>query len=289
MSNTLNSEILLGNSLQQSQDGAEHVFLSIGDVIQERVFFHPALIGRDTVLSEADQMALDAVLNGQDLKQFYLEVLSETATKLKLNEHKRVRIELSNSDSSALSTLIGGSLEEAEVNPMLGSRGVCRYATEFFKPSFALECEFVKMLREQGINVEVVVPFVRTLSDAARVIDNLAEQGLPRGLNGLKVLFGADTPSAALLSERLLKYFDGVCIDLPSLTQLTLGVDRNNEAVSSDYNVEHESVLILLNQVLSQATSARKSGIVLTEGLSSKSKLQDFLLEYPLCDVIDIE
>ncbi|GEA50849.1 phosphoenolpyruvate synthase [Vibrio inusitatus NBRC 102082] len=289
MPNTLNSEILLGTSLQQVNDGSEHVLLSIGDVIQERVFFHPALISEDSPLSDADTMALEAVVNGQDLREFYLEVLNETAKDLKLNEHKRVRVQLSNCDSSSLSALIAGSLEEKELNPMLGMRGVSRYASGFYKASFAVECQFIKDLREQGIDVEIVVPFVRSLSDAAKVIDNLAEQGLPRGLNGLKVLFGADTPSSVLLSERLLKYFDGVCIDLASLTQLTLGLDRNNEAVSSGYNVEHESVIELLSLVLTQANAARKPAILITEDLVTKGKLQEFLVEHPKCDVINLD
>ncbi|CAM3958152.1 MULTISPECIES: putative PEP-binding protein [Vibrio] len=284
-----NSELLLGNSLQQRNEGAEHVLLSIGDVIQERMFFHPALIGSDLTLSDADQMALDAVVNGQDLTEFYQEVLNETATELELAQYKRVRVQLSNCDSSSFSALIAGSLEECETNPMLGARGVSRYASDFYKPSFALECQFIKALREKEINVEVVVPFVRSLSDAAKVIDRLAEQGLPRGLNGLKVLFGADTPSAVLLSERLLKYFDGVCVDLASLTQLTLGIDRNNEAVSTGYNVQNEAVLGLLAQVLTQANAARKSSIVLTEALAENTKLQEFLLEYPQCDIINVD
>ncbi|GAD79424.1 putative PEP-binding protein [Vibrio ezurae] len=284
-----NSELLLGNSLQQRSEGAEHVLLSIGDVIQERMFFHPALIASDLTLSDADQMALDAVVNGQDLNAFYQQVLTETATELELGQYKRVRVQLSHCDSNAFSALIAGSLEECETNPMLGARGVSRFASDFYKPSFALECQFIKNLREQGIDVEVVVPFVRSLSDAAKIIDRLAEQGLPRGLNGLKVLFGADTPSAVLLSERLLKYFDGVCVDLASLTQLTLGLDRNNEAVSMGYNVRNEAVLELLTQVLTQANVARKSSIVLTEGLADNTKLQEFLLEYPQCDIINVD
>ncbi|CAM2945815.1 putative PEP-binding protein [Vibrio rarus] len=289
MANTLNPGIILGNALQQRNENADHVFLSLGDVIQERVFFHPAIIGQPQDLSDSDRMALDAVVNGQDLKAFYLAALHAAAEELALSEHKRVRVQLSNSDSSALSTLIAGSVETTELNPMLGARGVSRYSIDLYKSSFALECEFIKQLRDKGIDVEIVVPFVRSLSDAAKVIDNLAEQGLPRGLNGLKVLFGADTPSAALLAERLLKYFDGVCVDLASLAQLTLGIDRNNELVATVYNDEHESVIEMLTLIVSQAIAAGKGCIILTEQLEQKAKLQEYLVEYPQCDIINVQ
>jgi pyruvate,water dikinase len=289
MTETVTTKLNLGASLHNAQVGAKHILLSIGDVIQERLFFHPALISSDISLSDTDKQALDAVLSGQEATAYYKEVLNHVAKELSLENYQSVRVQLSHYDSAALSTLIGGAVETPEQNPQLGTKGISRYASVAFKPSFALECEFIKSLREQGINVEIVVPFVRSLSDAAKVIDSLAEQGLPRGLNGLKVLFSADTPSAALLTERLLNYFDGVAVDLSCLAQLTLGIDRNNEAVSAGYNPENQAVLELLGRVLNHAQSANKPSLVIVERLADYSKLQDLLLEYPTCDLIDIE
>lgn len=289
MTETVTTTLNFGASLHNAQVEATHILLSIGDVIQERLFFHPAIISGDITLSTTDHLALDAVLSGQEAKAYYKEVLNHVAEELSLKQYQSVRVQLTHCDSSALSTLIGGHLEAVEQNPQLGAKGISRYASPAFKSSFALECEFIKSLREQGVNVEIVVPFVRSLSDAAKVIDSLAEQGLPRGLNGLKVLFSADTPSAALLCERLLNYFDGVAVDLACLAQLTLGIDRNNEAVASGYNPENEAVLELLGRVLNHAHSANKPSLVIVERLDDYPKLEEVLHEYSDCDVINIE
>ncbi|GAM59510.1 phosphoenolpyruvate synthase [Vibrio ishigakensis] len=283
----MSQSIKLGTSLQYQAAQAEHVFLSLGDLLQERLFFHPSLLLEREPLDEADQMALDAILEGRSVQEFYQQVLAGVVESLALNKEQRIRVQLNSCDSSELASLIGGDFEVQENNALLGLRGVSRFTDADNKSAFILECEFIKSLREQGFDVEIVVPFVKTLSDAARVIDALAEQGLPRGLNGLKVLFGADTPSSALLSERLLKYFDGVAIDLETLAQLTLGVDMANERVSQAFSLDNEAVIELVSHVFGYAQVARKSHVLLLPGTEIASgKLTELLNEHIGTDVV---
>lgn len=149
-----------------------------------------------------------------------------------------------------------------------------------------MECKVIKLLREKAFNVEVVVPFVRGLSDAAKIIDLLAEQGLPRGLDGLKVLYTVDVPSGALLSERLLHYFDGVVINLENLTQFTLGIDRLSEELEYLYDPESEAVLQLITQTVKSATDSNKPIVLVSNGLKQYARLQEYLVEQSHCDII---
>lgn len=283
----MSQTIKLGTSLQYQAANAEHVFLSFGDLLQEKLFFHPSMLLEREPLDEADQMALDAILEGRSPQECYQAVLAQVVDSLEPSSDKRVRVQLNSCDSRELASLIGGDFEAQENNPLAGLRGVSRFTEAEHKSAFILECESIKSLRQQGLDVEIVVPFVKTLSDAARVIDALAEQGLPRGLDGLKVLFGADTPSSALLSERLLKYFDGVAIDLETLAQLTLGVDMGNEAVSQAFSLDNEAVIELVAHVFTNAQAAHKSHLLLLPGTEITSgKLNELLNEHINTDVV---
>ncbi|MGL6314931.1 putative PEP-binding protein [Vibrio sp. WXL103] len=173
-----------------------------------------------------------------------------------------------------------------EANPLMGVRGVARYAAADYQAWFQLECELIKALREQFANVTIVVPFVRSLADAARIIDKLAEQGLPRGLNGLKVLFSVNVPSSALLAERLLHYFDGLVIDSEDLTQFTLGVDKHNPDHQHSYAPDNESVVQLINIAYQAAQAFKKPAILLTEQLATNRAYQLLLSEQPDLNVV---
>ncbi len=164
----------------------------------------------------------------------------------------------------------------------MGRRGVSKHVSKEYQVAFALECEVIKQLREQHSHIEIVIPFVRTLSDAASIIDKLAEQGLPRGLNGLKVHFSVDTPSAALLSDRLLHYFDGVVVNLSNLAQLTLGIDSSNENLSYLFDLDNESVLLLLDKVVESCQASNKSSVAITGDLDQLPKTKDYLLNNPV-------
>jgi len=144
----------------------------------------------------------------------------------------------------------------------------------------------IKALQEQRVHVEIVVPFVRALSDAAKIIDLLAEQGLPRGLNGLKVLYTVDVPSAALLSERLLHYFDGLVINLENLTQFTLGVDRLSEELEHLFDPQSEAVIDLIDMAVKAANHSNKPALVVSSGLASYNKIQEYVLEHTYIQVV---
>ena len=135
---------------------------------------------------------------------------------------------------------------------MIGFRGASRYVAENFKECFALEARAIKYIRdEMGLtNLEVMIPFVRTPDEAKRVVDILAEQGLVRGDNGLKLIMMCEIPSNALLAEEFLQYFDGFSIGSNDLTQLTLGIDRDSELVAAQFDERNDAVKALLHRAI---------------------------------------
>lgn len=266
-----------GNS--ELQNSEEHLLISMSELILDSVFYHPAVKGHINELSATDKQALDAILGGQTISLHFVSALVATIEAAITGQTRTIRVLLSDADSQTYRQLLGGWCEEEEFNPAMGCRGVSRFAGDFYHQAFALECEVVKQLRAKGHDIEIVVPFVRTLSDAATIIDRLAEQGLPRGLAGLKVLYSCDVPSAALLAERLLPYFDGALINLDLLTQFVVGADSQNASVSAYFNPEGESVLMLMESVYKAAAPAGKPMLVAIHELGSYPKLQAFLAE----------
>ncbi len=277
----IHQELVLGNTLPNNgvSFSGSTLFVSLSDLIAESVFYHPALAAGVESLTELEQSSLASLLNGQSLEKHFVATLTNSIVQAITAEHTSIRICLSSADSYGFKALIGGSLEVEEVNPALGLRGVSRFASNAYSSAFALECVVIKELQKQGYNIEIVVPFVRALSDAATIIDRLAEQGLPRGLNGLKVLYSCCVPSAALLADKLLQYFDGVVIDWDELTQTTLGVDKHNEAISYLYNPESEALTQLVSIAVTAASASKKTIIVVMRGLEDFPKLQEHLIE----------
>jgi pyruvate,water dikinase len=160
-------------------------------------------------------------------------------------------VRLSDFKSNEYRKLVGGSrYEPDEENPMLGFRGAARYISEDFREAFAMECEALKRVREDmGLtNVQVMVPFVRTLGQAQRVTELLAEKGLKRGENDLKVIMMCEIPSNAVLAHEFLQFFDGFSIGSNDLTQLTLGLDRDSglELLAKDFDERDPAVKALL-------------------------------------------
>jgi pyruvate,water dikinase len=163
-----------------------------------------------------------------------------------------VIVRLSDFKSNEYRKLIGGSrYEPEEENPMLGFRGAARYISEDFREAFAMECEALKRVRnDMGLtNVEVMVPFVRTLGQAKAVTELLAEHGLKRGEQGLRVIMMCEVPSNAILADQFLEYFDGFSIGSNDLTQLTLGLDRDSglEVLAKDFDERDPAVKALLS------------------------------------------
>jgi pyruvate,water dikinase len=168
---------------------------------------------------------------------------------------KPVIVRLSDFKSNEYRKLIGGSrYEPDEENPMLGFRGAARYISEDFGEAFRMECEALKRVRgEMGLtNVQVMVPFVRTLAQADRVTRLLADNGLKRGENGLQVIMMCEVPSNAVLAEEFLQYFDGFSVGSNDLTQLTLGLDRDSglELLAADFDERDPAVQALLRRAI---------------------------------------
>lgn len=278
---TIHTDLLLGDVLpaysQPHQSDELTVFLS--GLIQEIIFYHPSLVDDQTQLSDRDKMTLDGVLAGTALNSHFVDTLVSAVERSILPHHKTVRVCLSDADSHSFGALLGGAFELSELNPAMGLRGVSRFASSAYKSAFALECEVIKQLRAKDVDVQIIVPFVRSLSDAAKIIDRLAEQGLPRGLNKLKVIYGCDLPSSALLSERLLQYFDGVAINIDTLTEFTLGVDRKNEEVGPFFDPQNDSVIELISLVAKNAKALNKPVLAICDELINYPKLQEKLAE----------
>jgi len=187
-------------------------------------------------------------------RAFFVERLAEgVATIAAAFWPRQVIVRLSDFKSNEYRKLIGGSrYEPEEENPMLGFRGAARYIDPSFRECFAMECEALKKVRDTlGLtNVEIMVPFVRTLEEAKAVTELLAGHGLKRSENGLRIVMMCEVPSNAVLAEQFLEYFDGFSIGSNDLTQLTLGVDRDSGLVASSFNERDPAVLELIRRAI---------------------------------------
>ncbi|MFA0348959.1 putative PEP-binding protein [Vibrio sp. 10N.222.55.C6] len=285
---TLHPELVLGDVLPSYNDNnnSNHLYVSLSELVMDRVFYHPSIESHLDTLTDIEKTSLDAILGDKTVDEHFVSTLVIAIQAAVQPNHTSVRIALSSADSYGFRSLLGGNCEAEEINPALGVRGVARYATPEYSKAFALECQVIKALREQGINVEVVVPYVRALSDAAKIIDLLAEQGLPRGLNGLKVLFSCDVPSAVLLSERLLHYFDGVVVNVDSLASFTLGVDKHNEAQQHAFDPQNEAVITLLDMIVKATLNAKKPVLLVTQGLVDYPRLQGYIADLECVETV---
>ena len=195
---------------------------------------------------------------------------------------KPVIVRLSDFKSNEYANLIGGQIyEPREENPMLGFRGASRYVSADFRPCFGLECRAIRHVREvMGLtNVEVMVPFVRTTEEAARVIEVLAGEGLQRGEQGLRLVMMCEIPSNALLAEDFLAYFDGFSVGSNDLTQLTLGVDRDSALVAESFDERNPAVKALLARAIDACRAADKYIGICGQGPSDHPDLAEWLLE----------
>ncbi|WP_407333062.1 putative PEP-binding protein [Enterovibrio sp. 27052020O] len=182
------------------------------------------------------------------------------------NSARPLRVMLNEQSALSLRDLTGGESEPNEANPAMGLRGVSRFASAVGKPGFVLECDVLKSaICDKNLPVEIVVPFVRTSSEAATIIDLLAEQGLCRGAKGLKVLLACQLPSNAVLAEPLLAYFDGIVVDVDNLAAFTLGVDFADDALPYAFNKNNEAVRSLILDTIRKTQLAEKPIQVLTQ------------------------
>lgn len=195
---------------------------------------------------------------------------------------KPVIVRLSDFKSNEYRKLIGGSrYEPEEENPMLGFRGASRYIASDFAECFRMECEALKRVRDDmGLtNVEIMVPFVRTVNQAARVVKLLASHGLERGKNGLKLIMMCEVPSNAILADQFLEHFDGFSIGSNDMTQLTLGLDRDSgmELLAADFDERDDSVKFMLNRAIQACLKAGKYVGICGQGPSDHPDLAVWL------------
>ncbi|QJQ04715.1 phosphoenolpyruvate synthase [Undibacterium piscinae] len=233
-------------------------------IINNNIGVHPKAILEYPNIDPALKKAVESVARGHaSPKAFYVDKLAEgVATIAAAFWPKKVIVRLSDFKSNEYKKLIGGSrYEPDEENPMLGFRGAARYLASDFAESFEMECLAMKRVRnDMGLtNVEIMVPFVRTLGQAEKVVDLLGKNGLKRGENGLRLIMMCEVPSNAILAEQFLQHFDGFSIGSNDLTQLTLGLDRDSgmPLLAADFDERDPAVLALLSQAI---TACRKLG-----------------------------
>ncbi len=253
-------------------------------IINRMIGVHPkALLNLDTLDPE-----LQAAINRQisayaSPRDFFVEKLVEgVATIAAAFYPKKVIVRLSDFKSNEYAHLLGGkSYEPEEENPMLGFRGASRYISDSFRECFAMECQAMRRVRdEMGLsNVEIMVPFVRTVGEAKHVIDLLAEQGLERGKNDLRLIMMCELPANALLADEFLQYFDGFSIGSNDLTQLTLGLDRDSGLVAHLFDERNDAIKVLLSMAIQACKKAGKYIGICGQGPSDHPDFAKWLVE----------
>jgi pyruvate,water dikinase len=253
-------------------------------IINNNIGIHPKAI-LDYPNVDADlKKAVESVARGHaSPRAFYVDKLTEgVATIAAAFWPKPVIVRLSDFKSNEYRKLIGGSrYEPEEENPMLGFRGASRYVSDGFGDAFSMECEALKRVRnDMGLsNVEVMVPFVRTIGQAKRVTEMLAEKGLKRGQDGLRIIMMCEIPSNAVLADQFLEYFDGMSIGSNDLTQLTLGLDRDSgmEILAKDFDERDPAVKALISRAITACRAVGKYVGICGQGPSDHADFADWL------------
>jgi len=224
-----------------------------------------------------------------DPVSFYIDKLCEGIAQIAAAfAPEPVIVRLSDFKSNEYANLIGGSVYEPhEENPMLGFRGASRYIDENFRPCFELECKALRIVREQmGLtNVQVMVPFVRTVSEAKQVTELLALNGLKRGENGLKVIMMCELPTNAVLADKYLEHFDGMSIGSNDMTQLTLGLDRDSGIVAKLFDERDEAVKVMLAMAITACKKQGKYVGICGQGPSDHPELARWLVEQGISSI----
>ena len=253
-------------------------------IINRMIGVHPRALLEYERLDDALKEQIRSQMAGyDDPVGFFIEKLSEGIAQIAAAfAPEPVIVRLSDFKSNEYANLIGGNrYEPHEENPMLGFRGASRYVDESFRPCFELECQAIKRVREHmGLeNVQVMVPFVRSVREAQRVTELLAANGLKRGEHGLKVIMMCELPTNALLAEQYLEHFDGMSIGSNDLTQLTLGLDRDSAIVAKQFDERDEAVRRLIGMAIAACRSKGKYVGICGQGPSDHPDLARWLLE----------
>jgi pyruvate,water dikinase len=253
-------------------------------IINRMIGVHPkALLAFDTLEPDLRDTIRRQMAGYDDPVGFYVEKLCEgISTIAAAFAPEPVIVRLSDFKSNEYANLIGGrQYEPVEENPMLGFRGAARYVDETFRPCFELECRALKRVREEMNlkNVWVMVPFVRTLREAEKVVELMALNGLQRGNDGLKVIMMCELPTNAVLADRYLEFFDGMSIGSNDMTQLTLGLDRDSSVIAHLFDERDEAVKAMLSMAIKACRKAGKYIGICGQGPSDHPDLARWLLE----------
>jgi pyruvate,water dikinase len=254
-------------------------------IINNNIGVHPKAILDYPHIDPELKKAVESVARGHASPQaFFIDKITEgVSTIAAAFWPKPVIVRLSDFKSNEYRKLIGGNrYEPEEENPMLGFRGAVRYLSEDFEQAFAMECEALCRVRDDMglVNVQVMVPFVRTLGQAQRVVQLLAQHGLKRGDNGLKLIMMCEVPSNALLAEEFLEYFDGFSIGSNDLTQLTLGLDRDSgmPLLAADFDERDPAVKALLVKAIQACQKHQKYVGICGQGPSDHLEFAKWLV-----------
>jgi len=255
-------------------------------IINRMIGVHPkALLNFSSLPSDVKESVEKRIAGYADPVSFYIDKLVEGVSTLAAAFWpKKVIVRLSDFKSNEYANLIGGRLyEPEEENPMLGFRGASRYISESFRDCFELECRAMKRVRdEMGLtNVEIMVPFVRTVGEAQQVVELLGENGLKRGEKfiGLRLIMMCELPANALLADEFLEHFDGFSIGSNDLTQLTLGLDRDSGIIAHLFDERNAAVKKLLSMAISACIAADKYIGICGQGPSDHPDLARWLME----------
>ncbi len=253
-------------------------------IINRMIGVHPrALLDFDKLDVETRDQVRAQMAGYAGPVEFYVEKLAEGIAQIAAAfAPEPVIVRLSDFKSNEYANLIGGRFyEPAEENPMLGFRGASRYIDKDFRPCFELECRALRRVRDDmGLtNVWVMVPFVRTLGEARTVTDLLAQNGLARGENGLKIVMMCELPTNAILADRYLQYFDGMSIGSNDMTQLTLGLDRDSAVIAHLFDERDEAVKALLTMAIAACRRAGKYAGICGQGPSDHPEFARWLVD----------
>jgi pyruvate,water dikinase len=253
-------------------------------IINRMIGVHPrALLEFDRQSAELKDTIRRQIAGYSDPVSFYVDKLAEGIAQIAAAfAPEPVIVRLSDFKSNEYANLIGGrAYEPHEENPMIGFRGASRYVDEAFRPCFELECRALKRVRDDMglVNVQVMVPFVRTLAEAKAVTGLLAANGLARGTNGLKHIMMCELPTNALLAERYLEFFDGMSIGSNDMTQLALGLDRDSAIVAKSFDERDDAVKALMSMAIKACKSQGKYIGICGQGPSDHPELALWLLE----------
>lgn len=253
-------------------------------IINRMIGVHPkALLNFDQQSNALKQQISTLMAGYASPREYYVGKLTEgIATLAAAFSPERVIVRMSDFKSNEYANLVGGrQYEPHEENPMLGFRGASRYISKEFRDCFAMECEALKRVRnDMGFtNVEIMIPFVRTLEEGRKVIDLLAEEGLRQGEKGLRVIMMCELPSNALLAEQFLDIFDGFSIGSNDLTQLTLGLDRDSGVIAHLFDERDEAVKAMLSMAIQAAKKKGKYVGICGQGPSDHADFAAWLVE----------